>query len=93
VPRSGADIESRTRMGVTLIIYAADAENGTQIVHLLLKYGADVNAVMYDGRSALWLAARRGSKVELVKILLAAGASPVMEFNAARETAIATEGN
>ena len=65
-------VRGRDHDGKTTLISAA-AEPCPEMVSLLLKYGADVNAVDNDGRSALMEAALFGW-AENVKVLLQNGA-------------------
>ena len=73
--QAGADVNAKDRSGGTAIMGAA-ANNLTELVNLLLKYGADVNikAEYYGDYTALINAANIGS-TEIVKALLKAGAN------------------
>ena len=52
---------------------AASQQNHTDILHLLLRYNASVNAMNANGHPALWSAAKFGN-MECARVLLAAGA-------------------
>jgi ankyrin repeat protein len=65
---AGADLESRTELGESALVLAAD--NGwAEGAALLLERGADVNARMSNGWTALMRAADKG-RSEIVGILL-----------------------
>jgi ankyrin repeat protein len=59
-------------------------------VKLLLESGADVNKVCTDGESPLHYATER-NRLELVKLLVAAGANLNLEFRGKTALAIAKE--
>jgi hypothetical protein len=61
---NGADVNAKTKSGVTALITAA-AKSHTEIVKLLLDNGADVNAKDKEGRTALMWA---GDHTEIVKL-------------------------
>jgi ankyrin repeat protein len=79
----GADPNARAADGATplhiatgmLHIYSQEEVCHPDFVRLLLSYGADLNIRDRDGRTPLYYAARDGC-VEVVRILLAAGAAP-----------------
>ena len=70
----GADLDARSRWGVTILMNAAGSRN-RWLVTLLLKLGADVNTVSTHGYTALMDAVgSRYAPVEMVEELLTAGA-------------------
>lgn len=72
----GAHTESRDRSGMTPLMRAARYNQGAEQVLLLLKYGADVNAMTdsrNDYRTVLHYAVLSGS-LSLVNLLLKQGA-------------------
>jgi ankyrin repeat protein len=72
----GADVRARSKVGETALMDVA-ARGDLASAKLLLERGADVNAVDHRGYTALVLAAHfDGDAVELVRLLLAAGADP-----------------
>jgi ankyrin repeat protein len=72
----GADVRARSKVGETALMDVA-ARGDLAAAKLLLARGADVNAVDHRGYTALVLAAHfDGDAVELVRLLLAAGADP-----------------
>lgn len=64
------DKENRTPLHSTVWQNHADAS------HLLLKQGADVNAVCSQGATALCIAAQEGH-VDVCEVLLAVSCSPI----------------
>ncbi len=73
--KAGAKIDFRTTdLSMTALMYAVGA-NKPDVVKVLLKNGADVNAVSSYKQTPLMWAAAVGSK-DLAKILLDAGADP-----------------
>lgn len=72
----GADVRARSKVGETALMDVA-ARGDLAGAKLLLERGADVNAVDHRGYTALVLAAHFDrDAVELVQLLLAAGADP-----------------
>jgi ankyrin repeat protein len=72
----GADVRARSKVGETALMEVA-ALGDLVGAKLLLQRGADVNAVDHRGYTALVLAAHFDrDAVELVRLLLAAGADP-----------------
>lgn len=69
---AGADVNSRNRMGVTALFFAADTRNPA-LIELLISAGADVNSADRDGWTPLMLAARVGDAAA-TRILLKYGA-------------------
>jgi hypothetical protein len=61
--KAQADVDSRTLMGATPLIEASTKH--VKVVEKLLRAGADVNAEMVDGGTALWMAIN-GGIVEIV---------------------------
>jgi ankyrin repeat protein len=86
----GVDPNARAADGTTplhiatgkLRTYSQEEVCHPDFVRLLLSYGADLNIRDRDGRTPLYYAARDGC-VEVVRILLAAGAAPDAEAAAA----------
>src|SRR5437764_421168 len=83
---AGAGVEARSMMGTTPLIEAASGgfgisdEESLKVVQILLSAKANVNAEMYDGRSAMWVAVNRRHP-KIVDILLKAGASLTSSFD------------
>ncbi len=72
----GAEVRARSKVGETALMDVA-ARGDLAAAKLLLERGAEVNAVDHRGYTALVLAAHfDGDAVELVRLLLAAGADP-----------------
>jgi hypothetical protein len=71
--QAGANPNTRTPGGEVPIVRAA-GQSYLDIVQILLRSGADVNAANSDGETALLAAASGGASPELVKTLLDAGA-------------------
>jgi ankyrin repeat protein len=82
----GAGVDARSVMGGTPLIDAANGGYGIpdeqylKVVDILLSARANVNAEMYDGRSAMWVAVNRRHP-KIVEILLKAGASLTSSFD------------
>ena len=68
----GADPKARNDAGATALMWAVD---DLEMTRLLLDRKADPNVRSADGRSAVVLAAGRAGAVDVVKMLLGAGAS------------------
>ncbi len=82
-----ADVNASNHAGATALMWALD---DVAIVRLLLRHGADPNAVSEYQRSVVQLAAgQHGHSAEVVKLLLDAGGEPKV----AALTAAATAGN
>ncbi len=75
---SGADVNAVTKHGDTalMVIATGMGPNVRQDAQILIRNGCDVNAKNKDGWTALMFVAHEGWDVELLKALLAAGASP-----------------
>ena len=69
---AGADPNARNDAGATALMWAVD---DPEITRMLLERKADPNVRSADGRSALLLAAGRSGADDVVKMLLAAGAT------------------
>ncbi len=69
---AGADPNARNDAGATALMWAVD---DLEITRMLLARNADPNVRSADGRSALLLAAGRSGAVDVVKVLLDAGAT------------------
>jgi Tol biopolymer transport system component len=67
----GADLESRTALGMTPLFVAVSQEQ-EEMVHLLLERGADLFAVRADGESMLHIAVAVGNRT-MVDQLISAG--------------------
>ena len=72
----GADANVRNEAGATALMWAAGEIDK---VRLLVAAGADVKARSDDGRTALLIAAGRPHSLEIVRLLLDRGASPVVK--------------
>ncbi len=59
----------------TALMYAADKPNTSEYVRLLLRYGANPNAVAPTGSYGTPLITAAGARLESVKLLVAAGAN------------------
>lgn len=67
----GANTETRDRSGLTPLMRAARSSNGMDAVLLLLKYGADVNAMAdarNDYRTILHYAILSGEIFEFIRL-------------------------
>lgn len=79
--RHGADTEARDRGGLTPLMKAARHPHGLEAVQLLLKHGANVNAMApdrHDRRTVLHYAVLSGN-LSIVRLLLDNGAKARME--------------
>jgi ankyrin repeat protein len=83
---AGADVNARTRYGVTPLELACTNANPV-LVEALLTAGADPNTASTDGQTVLMTAARNG-RPEVVGLLLAHGANPNATENWRRQTAL-----
>lgn len=70
--QSGIDVNQKTRG--SYLLHAACLRGNPNLVTLLLKQGANVNAIADDGTSALFWAARSDDNGEIVTMLLEKGA-------------------
>ncbi|MDB5284131.1 MAG: ankyrin repeat family protein [Bacteroidota bacterium] len=74
---NGATVyQPRSPKGRTPLMVACAYSGGNTVTKILLHAGADANAVATDGTTALMLAAKN-AKLDVVEILLAAGADPL----------------
>ncbi len=70
---SGADV---TQGGlISTPLHLAAYSNSPEVVRVLLRAGADVNATDFDGRTPLDWAARENSDPEVLQVLIDAGAA------------------
>lgn len=69
---SGADVTQEGLISTPL--HAASWGNSPEVVRVLLRAGADVNATDFDGRTPLELAARENDDPEVLQVLIDAGA-------------------
>jgi len=76
---SGTDVNTRDKVGFTLLMLAAQG-NHEDLTKLLLEYGADVNAYAPNGWTALERAANRGY-IDMVIFLLEHGARVQSPFD------------
>ena len=81
--QGGANPDARTKAGNLPIVRAAGASY-LDVVQILLRYGAAVNAVELDGETALLAATAAGASPEVVRTLLDAGA----DINARNRTGL-----
>ncbi|SDB80372.1 hypothetical protein GA0111570_102162 [Raineyella antarctica] len=82
---AGADLESATEQGSTLLALAASYGN-VHLVSVLIKRGAKVNTVDEHGRTPLSAAIYRGEEM-VARLLLDSGADPHLGSPNAIETA------
>ena len=79
---SGDDVNVKGEQGITLLIAATLLANDPEIVDILLKSGADVNAREKGGRNALFFALYHDpANAEVVRLLAEAGADPKVKWN------------
>ena len=71
--KQGADPNKRNDANATALMWAATDLEKTRV---LLKHGANVNAISNDLRTPLMIAARRPGNAPVVKLLLERGANP-----------------
>lgn len=89
---AGVDINSKNRMGWTLL-YIAINKKHTEIAKLLIEKGADVNIRDNRGRAPIHLAVETGQK-EIVEALIAKGADiNVMDARADNALTLARKSN
>ena len=74
----GADVNARTRDGLTPLMRAAWGKHAAAVLELLIAHGAGVNAVNNHGETALIKAAWSGC-VENLEVLLEHGADPEVQ--------------
>ena len=88
----GADINSKNRMGWTLL-HTAIRNSRTEIVTLLIEKGADVKAKDNRGRTTLHFAVESGQK-DIVELIIAKGVEiNVMDGRADNALSLAKKGN
>ncbi|KAF4948157.1 hypothetical protein FGADI_9852 [Fusarium gaditjirri] len=75
---NGVPIDARTQPGGETALINAASDGNAEIVSLLIRQGADTNAVDSDGMGPLHFAARLGHK-RIVEILLENAANPIAE--------------
>ena len=80
---AGADPNVRNEAGASALMWAVD---DFEKVRLLLSRKADVNARSDDGRTALAIAAGRFGALDVVRLLLDAGADPSVKAPSYKET-------
>ena len=73
--RDGANVNTQTPAGVTLLILATLEKNSSSVIELLKNANIDINAVRLDGMSALMIACNTRN-LDIVEALLAKGANP-----------------
>lgn len=89
---AGADVNSKNRMGWTLL-HTAIRNRRSEIINLLIDKGADVNARDNRGRTPLHFAVETGQK-EVVEQLIAKGAEiNVMDIQADNALSLANKNN
>lgn len=71
----GADVNARSERGWTPL-YAAAGNNSLEIARYLIEHGAEVNLTSAAGTHSPLLTAAYHNHVEMVELLLAAGADP-----------------
>jgi len=69
---AGADVNAKSMSGATALIWAAGEPVKSR---MLIERGADINAQSRQGRTPLMAAARRQGAADLVRLMLARGAS------------------
>ncbi|MCC8369368.1 MAG: ankyrin repeat domain-containing protein [Rickettsia endosymbiont of Oxypoda opaca] len=70
---AGKDANTFSRGGMTLLMRAVSNNCNTNLVKLLIEYGADVNREGKDGETAINIASYNGH-LELIKVLISEGA-------------------
>jgi ankyrin repeat protein len=75
---AGANVNHRDHRGSSALIVAA-LECNVEVLRMLLDAGAEVDAADSDGTTALMLAAARHDNAPMVELLLARGASPLLQ--------------
>ncbi|MFP3012711.1 MAG: ankyrin repeat domain-containing protein [Rickettsia sp.] len=70
---AGKDANTFSRGGMTLLMRAVSNNCSTDLVKLLIEYGADVNTADNDGETAINIASYNGH-LELIKVLISGGA-------------------
>lgn len=75
---NGVPVDARTQPGGSTALMDAVRDGDAEIVSLLIRHGADTNAVEPDGTGPLHLAAMRGYK-RVAEILLENAANPIAE--------------
>ncbi|KHO02170.1 hypothetical protein JS61_08070 (plasmid) [Rickettsia felis] len=70
---AGKDANAFSRGGMTLLMRAVSNNCSTDLVKLLIEYGADVNTADNDGETAINIASYNGH-LELIKVLISEGA-------------------
>ena len=83
---AGADVEARSLLGRTPLMFAAGANRNPEVVQALLDAGADVEARNEYGWTPLMFAAEYNENPEVVQALLDAGADATAK-NGEKETA------
>jgi len=73
--RDGANVNTQTPAGVTLLILATLNGDTSSVTELLKNANIDINAVRSDGMSALMIACNTRN-LDIVEALLAKGANP-----------------
>lgn len=73
----GADPNQSRQSTGTRPVHTASRHGNTDVLHLLIRYNADLNAEDYDGKNALCIAASEGH-TEIVEILVDNGVDITM---------------
>ena len=86
--KAGAKLEAkdiRQGIGGTALLWAAYANSNPDMTSTLLKAGADIKACTDDGRTALiWAASNNPNPLEVIKVLLNAGADATVKDKAGK---------
>lgn len=85
ITESGEDINVKGEGGITLLMACVVFGDNPEVVDILLKAGADVNAKDNYGRNALFLAlfgyTRRPANPEIIRMLAEAGSDITVKWN------------
>ncbi len=75
---AGAVVEAQTTGGYTPLHLAAAKDNSEVVRFLIEEAGANPNSRRLDGGTPMYMAAQNGQRVDAIKVLLRAGADPLL---------------